>query len=153
MSKISDVMTASPQCAQAQDSLQQVAQQMEQGDFGSMPVMDGGRLAGVVTDRDIAIRGVAQGSSPEQSVAEVMTAEPVCVSPDCDLQEAAQLMQDKQIRRLYVTDQDRLVGVAALADVVGAAGDRLSGETIEKISQAEQQQSSQRQQQPELQQQ
>ena len=153
MSKISDVMTASPQCAQAQDSLQQVAQQMEQGDFGSMPVMDGGRLAGVVTDRDIAIRGVAQGCSPEQSVAEVMTADPVCVSPDCDLQEAAQLMQDKQIRRLYVTDQDRLVGVAALADVVGAAGDRLSGETIEKISQAEQQQSSQQQQQPELQQQ
>ena len=76
-----------------------------------------------------------------------MSSNPVCVAPDCDIQEAAQLMQDKQIRRLYVTDQDRLVGVAALADVVGAAGDRLSGETIEKISQAEQQQPSQRQQQ------
>ena len=147
MNTISDVMTADPQCAQAQDSLQQVAQQMEQGDFGSMPVMDGGRLAGVVTDRDIAIRGVAQGCSPQQAVAEVMSSNPVCVAPDCDIQEAAQLMQDKQIRRLYVTDQDRLVGVAALADVVGAAGDRLSGETIEKISQAEQQQPSQRQQQ------
>ena len=135
MSTISDVMTASPQCAQAQDSLQHVAQQMEQGDFGSMPVMDDGRFAGVVTDRDIAIRGVAKGCSPDQAVAQVMTADPVCVAPDCDLQEAARLMQDKQIRRLYVTDNDRLVGVAALADVVGSAGDRLSGETIEKISQ------------------
>jgi CBS domain-containing protein len=134
MSTISDVMTASPQCAQAQDSVQHVAQQMEQGNFGSMPVMDGGRFAGVVTDRDIAIRGVAKGSSPDQPVAEVMSADPVCVAPDCDLQEAAQLMQDKQIRRLYVTDRDQLVGVAALADVVGSAGDRLSGETIEKIS-------------------
>src|SRR5690606_32493077 len=102
---------------------------------GSMPVLEGGKLAGVVTDRDIAVRGVAKGLAPDQPVSSVMTAQPVCVGPDCDLQEAAQLMQDKQIRRLYVTDNDALVGVAALADVVGAAGDRLSGETIEKISQ------------------
>jgi CBS domain-containing protein len=108
---------------------------MQQGDFGSMPVLDNGRLAGVVTDRDIAVRGVAQGLAPNEPVSRVMTADPVCVSRDCDLQEAAQLMQDKQIRRLYVTDNDALVGVAALADVVGAASDRLSGETIEKISQ------------------
>lgn len=64
-----------------------------------------------------------------------MTSDPICVGADCDLEEAAQLMQDKQIRRLYVTDNDALVGVAALADVVGAAGDQLSGETIDKISQ------------------
>ena len=133
--KISDIMTAEPQAAQAGDSLQAVAAQMQQGDFGSMPVLDGGRLAGVVTDRDIAVRGVAQGLAASEPVSRVMTADPVCVSSDCDLQEAAQLMQERQIRRLYVTEGDALVGVAALADVVGAAGDRLSGETIEKISQ------------------
>lgn len=134
--KISDIMTANPRTAQAGDTLRSVAEQMEQGDFGSMPVLDGGRIAGVVTDRDIAIRGVAKGLSPDRPVREVMSADPVCVAPDCDLEEAAQLMQDKQIRRLYVTDGDALVGVAALADVVDPAGDRLSGETIERISQS-----------------
>ena len=111
--KISEVMTAEPQSAQAGDSLQSVAEQMEQGDFGSMPVLDDGRFAGVVTDRDIAVRGVARGLAPSQPVSEVMTAQPVCVGPDCDLQEAAQLMQDKQIRRLYVTDNDALVGTGS----------------------------------------
>lgn len=133
--KISDVMTAQPQAAQAGDSLRSVAEQMQQGDFGSMPVLDNGQLAGVVTDRDIVVRGVALGLAPTEPVSKVMTNQPVCVSSDCDLQEAAQLMQDNQIRRLYVTDDDALVGVVALADVVDAANDRLSGETIEKISQ------------------
>jgi CBS domain-containing protein len=132
---ISNVMTSEPQAAQAGDSLQSVAEQMQQGDFGSMPVIEDGRLAGVVTDRDIAVRGVAKGLGPSESVSRVMSADPVCVGPECGLEEAAQLMQDKQIRRLYVTDNDALVGVVALADVVEAAGDRLSGETIERISQ------------------
>lgn len=133
--QISEVMTANPQAAQCGDSLRSVAEQMEQGNFGSVPVLDGGRLAGVVTDRDIAVRGVARGMSPEDPVESVMTAQPVCVGSDCDVQQAAQLMQDKQIRRLYVTDNDELVGVAALADVVKGASEKLSGETIEKISQ------------------
>lgn len=134
MPAISDIMSANPQSADAGDSLRVVAQAMREGDFGSMPVLAEGRLAGVVTDRDIAVRGVAQGLSGDAAVSEVMTAEPVCVGPDCDLSEAAQIMQAKQIRRLYVTEGQTLVGVAALADVVGAAGDRLSGETIEEIS-------------------
>lgn len=133
--RIADVMTAQPQTAQAGDSMRSVAEQMEQGDFGSMPVLENGRIAGIVTDRDIAIRGVAKGLSPDRPVREVMSSDPVCVSRDCDLQEAAQIMQEKQIRRLYVTDGDELVGVAALADLVDPADDKLSGETIEKISQ------------------
>ena len=135
MAQISEVMTANPQCAQASDTLQQVAQTMQQGDFGSMPVLRDGKFAGVVTDRDIAVRGVAMGHGPDQAVAEVMSGDPVCVAPDCDIRQAAQTMQDNQIRRLYVTDGDAIVGVAALADVVAAAGDQLSGETIEAISQ------------------
>jgi len=134
MPVISDIMTPEPQAADARDSLQSVARAMKAGDFGSMPVLENGRLAGVVTDRDIAVRGVAQGLGHDAAVGEVMTVDPVCVTRDCDLSEAAKLMQDRQIRRLYVTDHDELVGVAALADVVAAAGDRLSGETIEEIS-------------------
>ncbi len=133
--QISEVMTRSPQSAKSSDTIRSVAAQMETGDFGSVPVLDGQRLAGVVTDRDIAIRGVARGLSPEESVSKVMTSDPVCVGSDCDVQEAAQLMQDRQIRRLYVTDRDALVGVVALADVVGSASEQLSGRTIEKISQ------------------
>ena len=146
MAQISEVMTANPQCAQAEDSMQQVAQQMEQSNFGSMPVMQNGKFAGVVTDRDIAVRGVAQGCSPDQPVQQVMTEQPICVSPDCDLQEAAQQMQQNQIRRLYVTEDDNIVGVAALADVVRAAGDQLSGDTIQQISEPGQQQAQQNRQ-------
>lgn len=133
--RISEVMTAQPQAAQASDTIQSVAEQMQQGDFGSMPVLDNGRLAGVVTDRDIVVRGIALGLGSSEPVSKVMTDRPVCVTADCDLQEAAQLMQDEQIRRVYVTDNDALVGVVALADIVDAANDQLSGETIEKISQ------------------
>ena len=134
--QISHVMTANPVFAQAADSLQAVAAQMESGNFGSMPVIDGGRLAGVVTDRDIAVRGVAKGCGPDEPVRAVMTADPVCVGPDCDVQEAARLMQEKQLRRLYVTDGEALVGVVSLGDVALEAGDRLSGETLEEISKA-----------------
>lgn len=133
--RISEVMTGQPQAAQASDTIQSVAEQMQQGDFGSMPVLDNGRLAGVVTDRDIVVRGIALGLGSSEPVSKVMTDRPVCVTADCDLQEAAQLMQDEQIRRVYVTDNDALVGVVALADIVDAANDQLSGETIEKISQ------------------
>ena len=140
MAQISEVMTANPQCAQASDSIQQVAQAMQQGNFGSMPVMQDGKFAGVVTDRDIAVRGVAQGCAPDQPVQQVMTQQPVCVGPDCDIQEAAQQLQQKQIRRLYVTENEKVVGVAALADVVSAAGDQLSGDTIQQISKPGQQQ-------------
>lgn len=132
---IAQMMTSNPEAAQAGDTLRQVAARMEAGNFGSMPVLDGGRLAGVVTDRDIAVRGVARGLAPDAPVRAVMTPDPVCVGLDCDIAEAAQLMQDRQIRRLYVTDDDTLVGVVALADLVGGAGDKLAGQTIEKISQ------------------
>lgn len=133
--KVTDIMTARPQAAQPGDTIRSVATQMEQGDFGSMPVLEDGRLAGVVTDRDIVVRGVALGLGLDEPVSKVMTSRPICVSPDCDLQEAARLMQEEQIRRIYVTDNDTLVGVVALADVVDAANDSLSGEIIERISQ------------------
>lgn len=134
MPAICEVMTANPEVADARDSMKKVARAMKEGDFGSMPVLENGRLVGVVTDRDIAVRGVAQGLACDTPVSGVMSTDPVCVDPGCDLSDAAGLMQSKQIRRLYVTEDEALVGVAALADVVAAAGDRLSGETIEQIS-------------------
>ena len=133
--QISQIMTPDPETARPQDTLQAVAAKMESGDYGAMPVVDGGRLVGVVTDRDIAVRAVAQGLGPDTEVSEVMTPDPVCVSPDSDVEEAAEIMQDEQIRRLFVTDEDeRLVGVVALADVALEEDDELSGRTLEQIS-------------------
>ncbi|MEO6388774.1 MAG: CBS domain-containing protein [Croceibacterium sp.] len=132
--QISDVMTANPESAQVRDSLQQVAARMDAGNFGSLPVLENSALVGVVTDRDIAVRGVAAGQGPDTAVSEVMSGNPICVGPDCDVSEAAQLMQDKQVRRLYVTEGDRLVGVVAMADVAREANEQLAGKTIEAIS-------------------
>jgi CBS domain-containing protein len=132
--QVSQIMTPDPDTAQAQDTLQAVAAKMDRGDFGSVPVVDGARLVGVVTDRDIAVRAVAQGLGPDTEVGEVMTPDPVCVTPDSNVEDAAEIMQQEQIRRLFVTDDDRLVGVVALADVALEEDDDLSGRTLEQIS-------------------
>lgn len=132
--QISDVMTRSPQTAAIGDSLQAVAARMDSGNFGSLPVVDGGAIVGVVTDRDIAVRGVAAGKALDTPVKEVMTPDPVCVGTDCSISDAARLMQDRQIRRLYVVDGDALAGVVSLGDVALQAGDDLSGRTLEQIS-------------------
>ena len=135
--QVSQIMTPDPDTARVQDTLQAVAAKMASGDFGSVPVIDGGRLVGVVTDRDIAVRAVAQGLGPETEVGEVMTPDPVCVGPDSDVEEAAEIMQEEQIRRIFVTDDnDRLVGVVALADVALEDDEELSGQTLEEISEA-----------------
>ena len=135
--QVSQIMTPDPDTAQPQDTVQAVAVKMDRGDYGSVPVVDGGRLVGVVTDRDITVRAVAQGLGPDTPVSEVMTPDPVCVAPESEVGEAAEIMQDEQIRRLFVTDDDeRLVGVVALADVALGEDEDLSGRTLEEISEA-----------------
>jgi len=135
--QVSQIMTPDPDTAQPSDTLRTVAAKMDSGDYGSMPVVDGGRLVGVITDRDIAVRAVAQGLGPETEVGTVMTPDAVCVAPDSAVGEAAEIMQAEQIRRLFVTDdQDRLVGVVALADVALEQDENLAGRTLEEISEA-----------------
>jgi len=135
--QVSQIMTPDPDTARPQDTLRAVAAKMDRGDFGSVPVVEDGRLIGVVTDRDIAVRAVGQGLGPDTEVSEVMTADPVCVAPDSEVEDAAEIMQDEQLRRLFVTDDDdRLVGVIALADVALADDQQLSGKTLEEISEA-----------------
>ncbi len=133
--QVSDIMTLDPETCQPGSTLREVARKMSAGDFGSMPVVEGDRLVGVVTDRDIAIRGVAEGLGSDAEVGQVMTPDPVCVSPDTDVEEAVDIMEEEQIRRLYVTnDDDQLIGVVALADIALAEDDELSGEALEQIS-------------------
>lgn len=135
--QVSQIMTADPDTATPQATLRSVAAMMDNGDYGSVPIVEAGRLVGVVTDRDIAVRGVAQGLALDAPVSEVMTPDPVCVGPDSDVEEAAEIMQEEQIRRLFVTDEDdQLVGVVALGDIAGEDDEDLTGETLEEISEA-----------------
>jgi len=106
-------------------------------DVGPLPVVDEGRLVGVITDRDITVRATAEGRDPRiTEVGEVMTPEIVACREDDDVRIAARMMQDAQLRRLLVVD-DRglLVGIVSLGDLVLQTGDdQLAGETLEKVS-------------------
>ena len=104
---------------------------------GPLPVCDNDRLAGLITDRDIAVRAVAEGCDPRTTtVKDVMTPDVVYCFEDQDVQEAAQLMREHQVRRLVVLNRDkRLVGIVSLGDLAVETGDeKLSGRTLEHVS-------------------
>jgi CBS domain-containing protein len=136
--KISDVMTRGVQVARPGDTIETVAKAMADRDIGSLPVCDGERLLGMVTDRDITIRAVAAGRGGDTPVTEIMTADVEYVFDDDKLEDVIARMGDKQIRRLPVVDRDkRLVGIVALADVAREDKDKRVGDTVEKISQSD----------------
>ena len=112
------------------------AKMMRDEDVGIAPIVEGDRLVGVLTDRDIAVRVVAEGGDSEQTkVTDVMSRDLVTLDPDQDLDEALRLMARHQVRRLPVVKEDgRLVGVVAQADVAQHAGDQQTGEVVEQIS-------------------
>jgi CBS domain-containing protein len=138
--KVREVMSARPRAVSPDTSVQEVAELMEQEDVGSLPVLEGDRLQGIVTDRDIAIRAVAKGKDPRgMPVREITTRELVTVGPDDDLAEALKLMATYQVRRIPVVDDDeRLVGVVAQADIALEAKEKAVGEMVEEISRAPQ---------------
>jgi CBS domain-containing protein len=110
---------------------------MKDEDVGLAPIVEGDRLVGTLTDRDIAIRVVAEGRDPKSTtVREVASSDLVTVDPQQDLDEALRLMAQHQVRRLPVVEEDgRLVGVVAQADVARHGDDRETGQVVEQISQ------------------
>ena len=131
---IQDVMTSDPTTITSDTSLEEAARLMKSEDVGSLPILDGDRLVGVVTDRDIATRGVADGNSTA-TVGEIASKDLVTIDPQQGLDEAARLMAEHQIRRLPVCEEDgRLVGILAQADVAQSGHDTLTGETVQQIS-------------------
>lgn len=134
--KVADIMTRDVTVARPTDSIQNAARQMADIDVGSLPVCDGERIQGMITDRDITVRAVAEGRSFDTLVTEVMSNEvEYCFDTD-DADEAAEKMASSQIRRLPVVDKDkRLVGIVALADVALNLKDKPAGKTLEDISQ------------------
>ena len=134
--KVADVMTERPRAVAPQTPLNEVAQVMEAEDVGAVPVVEGDRLVGIVTDRDIVVRAVAKGKDLSgMPASEVSSRELVTVSPDDDLSDALKIMAQHQVRRLAVTaEDDRLVGVVSQADVARHGKDKDTGELVEGIS-------------------
>ncbi len=115
--KLKDIMSVNVAKVDSNDSIEKAAQLMKQYNVGSIPVCKNNSVVGIVTDRDIAIRSVANGQSSEQTVNEVMTQNPITGSPDMDVHEAARVMGQKQIRRLPIVDNNSLVGMVSLGDI------------------------------------
>jgi len=117
MQKISDVMSSDVQTISPDATIEEAAQEMRDGDFGLVPVAEDEELLGVITDRDIAIRAVAEGKDPSTLVREIMSEEVVWASEDDSVEDAARIMSDHQIRRLPVVDAEQhLVGIVSLGD-------------------------------------
>jgi CBS domain-containing protein len=131
---IRDVMTRNPRTVTPNDSIQNAAQIMRDEDTGVVPVVDNGRPVGVVTDRDIVVRAVADGQV-NRPIREIVTSAVVSATPDMSTREAAQLMSEHQIRRLPVVEGERLVGIVSLGDLAVKEGkDSRSGDTLQSIS-------------------
>ncbi|HEU0300415.1 MAG TPA: CBS domain-containing protein [Longimicrobium sp.] len=139
--QVRDIMTSNPTCCTPDDTVQEAARGMKAADCGCLPVVedaDSRRMVGVVTDRDIAIRALADGLGPDTRVRDVMTANPACCSPEADVREVERIMADRQVRRVPVVDESNCcVGMVAQADLARDERDFNDHEvrnTIERIS-------------------
>lgn len=133
--KVRDVMSRDVQVARPGDTIREVASRMADGDFGFMPVADGERLIGTVTDRDLTVRAVAGGAVATAPVVEYITRDPFTARDDDDLKTVLDAMSTRQIRRLPVIDKnDRLVGVVSLGDLSTRVKEKYAGEALEDIS-------------------
>ncbi len=135
--KLKEIMTREVELAHPDDSVQTAAEKMRFRDIGFLPVYDGEQLLGVLTDRDIVIRLVAEGVDPKKSLDKDWFTQPVitCYS-DQDVSEAGRLMEEHQIRRLVILDRDneRIVGVVSLGDLATNVEEKRSGEVLEEVS-------------------
>jgi CBS domain-containing protein len=133
---IKDVMTASPTCCKPTDKLDSVAKLMLDHDCGEIPVCDGTRLVGVITDRDIVCRAVAAGKNPAAfPVSDVMTRDVYTIAQDGKLENALELMETKLVRRLPVVDlSGKIVGIVSQADLVAKAPILKVARTIRSVS-------------------
>ena len=133
---IKDVMTSNPCSIDAEKSVAYAAKMMRDEDVGLAPIVEGDKLIGMLTDRDIAIRVVAEGKDPGQvKVRDVASKQVVTIDPQQDLAEALRIMAKHQVRRLPVVEEDgKLVGVVAQADVAREGDEKKTGTLVEEIS-------------------
>lgn len=138
MTQVSQVMTRGVRTMSPNETVMKAAQAMSELDVGVIPVCDGRKVVGMVTDRDIVVRGLARGCQPDAPLREVMSGEPLWCFEDQSVEEVVRVMGDSQVRRVPVVDREKhLVGILSLGDVaVRASGtsDATAGQTLEEIS-------------------
>ena len=133
--RISDVMTRDVATVRPDQTAREAATFMLDSDAGSIPVTEGDRLIGMITDRDIAIRGVAEGRGPETPVRDLMSSGIVCARIDDDVQDVADRMSEEQVRRLPVVDDDeKLVGIVSLGDLSRETEGEVAHQALEGVS-------------------
>ena len=136
MSQVRDLMTENPTTCEPSTTAVEAARVMASEDVGPVPVVEGGRVVGIVTDRDLVVRILAEGKDPSSTtIGEIASSDLVTVQPDSELEEAERLMADSQVRRLPVVEGDRLVGIVAQADIARALDEARTGEVVQQISQ------------------
>ncbi|HET9810759.1 MAG TPA: CBS domain-containing protein [Sphingomicrobium sp.] len=134
--KVSDVMTREVKTVRPDQTAREAANFMLSEDAGSMPVSDGDRLIGMLTDRDIAVRGIAKGYGPDTPVRELMSDDVVCAREDDDVEEVASRMSQAQVRRLPVIDSsERLCGIVSLGDLSRQTDGGSANQALEGVSQ------------------
>lgn len=133
--KVRDIMTTRVETARVEEPVQSIARRMADGDFGFMPVCDGTKVIGAVTDRDLAVRVLAQGLPPTTPVGEVMTRDILVVARDDSLDDVLEAMGDRQLRRFpIVAENGDLLGVVSLGDLTRKAREKDTGEALADIS-------------------
>ena len=134
--KVEEVMTTDVVTCSPDARLIDVAKLMQRENFGACPVVQNDQLVGIITDRDITVRAVAVGADVNQkTVSSIMTPKPITADPDMDIDDAARLMANNQIRRLPIVEGNKLIGIVALADLaIDVDEEEMLAETLEKIS-------------------
>jgi len=134
--KVSEVMTSDVQTVTPDQSAREAANFMLRAEAGSIPVTEGDKVIGMITDRDIAVRGVAEGRGPDTPVRELMTDHIICARKDDDVDDVARRMSEEQVRRLPVLDDDdRLCGIVSLGDLARESRGEEAHEALEGVSQ------------------
>jgi CBS domain-containing protein len=132
---IREVMTTDVRACEPNATVTDAAKLMAKEDVGPIPIVEEGRLVGLITDRDIVVRVAAEEKDPKATtVGQIASKDLVTVSPDTDLDEALALMAKRQVRRLPVVEGDRLIGIVAQADIARMGKDKKTGEVVEEIS-------------------
>lgn len=134
--KVSEVMTNDVRTVTPDQSVREAASFMLRADAGSIPVCEGDKVIGMITDRDIAVRGIAEGRGPDTLVRDLMTDHIICAHADDNVDDIAQRMSKEQVRRLPVLDtEQRLVGIVSLGDLARETRGESAHEALEGVSQ------------------
>jgi CBS domain-containing protein len=133
---VREIMTTDVECAAPETTLDEIAEMMRDRDTGAIPVVDEDELCGIITDRDIVVRCIAEGEDPKEVIADEILSENLCtIGPDAEVEQAARMMAEAQVRRLPIVENGKLVGMLSIGDIaVKHADEELAGSALENVS-------------------